>query len=341
MIRQGIRPHRIPGSRSSFGSSSLVRATLAALPAGLLAVAFAAPAVAQDANYILPPARIEARLRDGEMTIIDFRGSRMATDRTQRMTVQFPDSVVMVVKLAKAPYGGATFNNEPRYELAAYVVQTMFLDPADYCVPPTVVRSLPVSFLKPHDPNVSPTFDKTNSVVAVLQYWLLGVTPENFYDKNRAKQDTTYARYLGNFNVLTYLIRHSDSNQGNFLISQSPTMSRIFSVDNGVAFESQVSDRGFEWRNMRVDRIAAQTVDRLRAITPEMLQEKLGVLVQFGIRDGVLVAEPPGANMDDGRGVRHSDTTVQFGLTSREIKGVQDRLRHLLEDVDKGKLKVF
>jgi hypothetical protein len=338
MMRQGTHRDGASGRASSIHRGTPPGAVLAA---ALLVLAAVAPARAQDANYIRPIPEIESRLRDGEMSIIDFRGSRMQNDRTQRMTVQFPDSVVMVVQLAKAPYGGATFNNEPRYELAAYRIQELFLDPTDYVVPPTVVRSLPVDFLKPFDSNVSPTFDKTNSVVAVLQYWLLAVTPEKFYDKDRAKTDTTYARYLGNFNILTYLIRHSDSNQGNFLISQSPTKPRVFSVDNGVAFESQVSDRGFEWRNMRVDRIPAGTVERLRAITPEMLREKLGVLVQFANRNGQLIAEPPGANMDDGRGVRHSDTMVQFGLTSREIRGVEDRLRRLLEDVDKGKLKVF
>jgi len=338
MIEPGTQPFGTSGSRSSFRWRRPARAAFAAI---LLAAAAAAPVLAQDANYLLPVPDIEARLRDGGMAIIDWRGSRMPNDRTQRMTVQFPDSVVLVVKLAKAPYGGTTFNNEPRYELAAYEIQELFLDPTDYVVPPTVVRSLPIEFLKPYDTNVSPTFDKTNSVVAVLQYWLLAVTPENFYDRDRAKADTTYARYLGNFNILTYLIRHNDANQGNFLISQSPTMPRIFSVDNGVAFESQVSDRGYEWRNMRVDRLSAKTVERLRAITPERLRERLGVLVQFGIRDGLLVAEPAGANLDEGRGVRRSDTTVQFGLTSREIRGVEDRLRRLLEDVDKGKLKVF
>jgi hypothetical protein len=312
-----------------------------ALNSAVIAVVLAHAGVsAQDANYIRPVPEIENRLRDGALAIIDFRGSRAAGDRTQRITIQYPDSVVLVAKLAKAPLNGTTFNNEPRYELAAYELQKLFLDPADYTVPPTVVRSLPVDFLRTWDDAAAPTFSGTQSVVAVLQYWLLLVSPENVYDRDREKSDTAYARTLGNFNILTYLIRHNDSNQGNFLISLSGRP-RVFSVDNGVAFDSQVSDRGYAWRNIRVDRLPKAAVDRLRAITPEMLQAKLGVLVQFENRNGQLVAVPPTENIDKGRGVRHSDTVFQFGLADREIRGVESRLRSLLENVDKGKIGVF
>jgi hypothetical protein len=178
-------------------------------------------------------------------------------------------------------------------------------------------------------------------VVVVLQYWLAQVTPDDFYDRDRARRDSLYAYHLGIFNILTYLIRHNDENVGNFLVSQAETLPRVFSVDNGVAFESQVSDRGFAWRNIRVERLPRSTIERLRSVTPERLREALGVLVQFEVQNGMLVAMPPGPNLDEGRGVRRSGTTIQFGLTSREIRGVESRLRSLLEDVDKNKIRVF
>jgi hypothetical protein len=296
---------------------------------------------AQDANYLIPITDIETRLREGGLAFIDYRGSRAQGDRTQRVTIQFPDSVVLVAKLARAPKGGGVFNNEPRYELAAYEIQRLFLDPVDYAVPPTVVRALPLSYLRTHDPNVSSTFDGIESVVVVLQYWLAQVTPDDFYDRDRARRDSLYAYHLGIFNILTYLIRHNDENVGNFLVSQAETLPRVFSVDNGVAFESQVSDRGFAWRNIRVERLPRSTIERLRSVTPERLREALGVLVQFEVQNGMLVAMPPGPNLDEGRGVRRSGTTIQFGLTSREIRGVESRLRSLLEDVDKNKIRVF
>ncbi|HUF68973.1 MAG TPA: hypothetical protein VMM79_10060 [Longimicrobiales bacterium] len=298
-------------------------------------------AAAQDANYLLPIDTLEHRLKFGPLNVVDARGARAPGDRTQRIALSYEDGSTLVAQLAVAPRNGSTFNNEPRYELAAYEIQRLFLDPDDYVVPPTVVRAAPVEFVRQHDPRAVRTFDSAESTVIVLQYWLLQVTPDNFYDRDRARQDTLYARHLGNFNILTYLIRHNDSNVGNFLISEYAGKPRVFSVDNGVAFTSQVSDRGYEWRNMRVERLPRATVERLRAITPEQLRERLGVLVQFQATGGFLETVEPGANLNAGRGVRRADGIIQFGLTDREIRGIESRLRDLLEDIDKGDIEVF
>lgn len=312
-----------------------------ALRTMLLWLALPMAAAAQDANYILPIDSIENRLRNGPINVIDYRGARAPGDRTQRVALSYEGGTPMVVQMAQAPYNGAAFNNEPRYELAAFEIQRLFLDPLDYVVPPTIVRAVPLDWMKQHDDQARRTFDMAESVVIVLQYWLLQVTPEDFYDRDRAREDTMYARYLGNFNILTYLIRHNDSNEGNFLISTFAGKPRVFSVDNGLAFDSEVSDRGYEWRNMRVDRLPRATVERLRTITPEALRERLAVLVQFEVRGDQLVAVDPGENFDGRRGVRRRDGAVQFGLTDREIRGVESRLRDLLNDIDNGKIAVF
>lgn len=305
-----------------------------------LAVPFAA-VQAQDANYLLPVDTLEERLRSGPLDIIDIRGSRAEGDRTQRVTLRYPDGAVFVAKLAKAPTNGSAFNNEPRYELAAYELQKLFLSQDEYTVPPTVIRSVPLDWMRRYDQYAGRTFNGVESVVVVLQYWLLQVSPDDFYDRDRLEEDTVYARYFGNFNVFTYLIRHNDSNEGNFLISRSQAKPRVFSVDNGLAFNNEVSDRGYYWRTMRVDRLPHATVERLRAITPELLREKLSVLVQFENRGGTLVPVERGPNLDDRDGVRRSGDIVQLGLTEREINGIESRLRSLLEDIDKGDIEVF
>jgi hypothetical protein len=302
----------------------------------------AAAARAQDANYIMRVDTLEARLANAPLNIIDFRGSRAQGDRTQRIGLQFPDSVVMIAKLAKAPTNGSAFNNEPRYELAAYEFQKLFLEPDEYAVPPTVLRAEPLAWLRQWDRLAEATFgDAPRSIVFILQYWLLQVTPDKFHDRDREKNDTVYARYLGNFNILTYLIRHNDSNVGNFLISTSPDRPRVFSVDNGLAFESEISNRGYAWRNLNVKRLPHATVERLRAITPERLRETLGILAQFEIQSEQLARVEKGQNLDANRGVRRSGSIIQFGLTEREIRGVENRLRNLLRDVDNGKFPVF
>jgi hypothetical protein len=312
------------------------------VPFLLLLLTVASQAAAQDGNYLMRPDSLERRLRLAPLNLIDYRGSRAPGDRTQRITLMFADSSVAVAKLAKAPLGGSQFNNEPRYEQGAYELQKLFLDPDDYVVPPTVLRAEPLAWLRQYDQTAAATFEQApRSIVILLQYWLLQVSPDRFYDRDRARRDTVYARYLGNFNILTYLIRHNDANIGNFLISQNAEQPRVFSVDNGLAFESEPSNRGYEWRNLRVERLPRATVERLRAITPAQLQQALGVLAQFELQAGQLAGAEPGANLDPNRGVRRSDTMVQFGLTTREIRGVESRLKSLLENVDKGSIKVF
>jgi hypothetical protein len=285
--------------------------------------------------------RIEEYMRADGFQIIDWRGSRAPGDRTQQVTLQFPDSVLIKVKWANAPRGGGTFNNEPRYERAAFVLQQLFLGEDEYVVPPTILRVFPLEYVRAQVPGISPTFGTAASVVVALQYWVPLLTPENFWDRERAETDTVYARRIGNMNILTYLIRHADANIGNFLISKVPDDPRVYSVDNGVSFRSVPSNRGYEWRDLRVKRLPAATVERLRAVTRADLDAALGVVAEFEIRDGALVEVPPGENLNPGRGVRKSASRIQLGLTAPEIGDVENRLRNLLKNVDSGKIAVF
>jgi hypothetical protein len=302
-----------------------------------------APATAQQYYNILHPAdEIEQRLERRPFTVVDWRGSRAEGDRTQRVLVSFEDSVIMLVKWAIAPRNGEAFNNEPRYEAAAYEIQKLFLDEPEYVVPPTVLRALPIAFVHEQITSARPTFSEApGSVVVALQYWLMGVTPQNVWDARRANTDDLYARHIGNFNILTYLIRHSDSNIGNFLISDAENNPRVFSVDNGVSFRSQESNRGTTWRDLQVRRLPRHTVDRLRQITREELERTLAVLAEYEIHDGQLVAVERGPNPAPARGVRRSRERIQFGLTAREIREVESRLRHLVRQVDAGRIALF
>lgn len=268
--------------------------------------------------------------------------TRFEGDRTQQAMLDFPGVTPMLVKWARAPRGGGRFNNRPRYELAAYRLQTLFLEPEEYVVPPTAIRMVPLAWYRSEmDPRAPATFSDMDQVMVVLQYWLWGVTGEEVYDEERFERDAAYAHHLANMNVFCYLIRHNDANVGNFLRSESAESPRVFAVDNGVSFDSQESNRGHEWRRMRVDRIPRETVERLRQLTQEQLQRELGVLVQFERSGGQMAAVEPGPNLDPGDGIRQEDGVVQLGLTRGEIEDVWDRLQDLLEDVDSGDLGVF
>jgi hypothetical protein len=297
---------------------------------------------AQSVNFSLPIAEIEARLRTAEFSIIDWRGSRKPDDRTQRVVLQFEDSTLLVAKWASAPRGGGRFNNQPRYEAAAYEIQKLFLDENDYVVPPTIIRAFPLSFVTAQVPDQRPTFGQApGSAVTALQSWLRNVQATGFWQPQRVEMDTLYAMRIANFNILTYLIGHLDSNTGNFLISTDAADPHVFSVDNGVSFRSEPSNRGDDWREMRVDRLPLSTVQRLESLTLQDLERVLSVLVEFQIRDGELVEVEPGANLSRNSGVRTKDDRVQFGLTSREIRDVEQRLKQLVRDAKSRRYTLF
>ena len=298
--------------------------------------------VSQDANIGMPAARVEAYLRDSALKPVASQGSRFKGDRTEHVLLAFNDTTAIEVKWAIAPAGGEAFNNQPRYEAAAYELQKLFLGERDYVVPPTALRMVPQSvFAASAGLKGEPTFDDSPAVLVELQYWTMGVTADGVFDPKRANRDSVYARHLGDLNILTYLIRHRDANKGNMLLSADSANPRLFAVDNGVAFNSPPSNRGTDWERMRVERVSAPTVARLRSINEANLTTALGVVAQFERRGDDYVATAPGPNLDADKGIRRKGSTLQLGLTSYEIEGVRDRLKSLLKDIDRGKVKTF
>jgi hypothetical protein len=159
------------------------------------------------------------------------------------------------------------------------------------------------------------------------------------FDEERLARDAAYARRWANANQLTSLTRHSDSNQGNLLNSTETGDPRVYSVDNRVAFQSEASDRGTRWRDLQLDRLPATALTRLRSVTEDELDVKLGVLIQFEIRAGELVRTAPSANVDRDEGVRRRGDVIQLGLTRTEIEALGHRIEKLLEDVDRGRIQ--
>jgi hypothetical protein len=309
-----------------------------------LAFALSWPGFAQDRHVLLPAAEVERILRSEPLRIVSAQISRPKAegDITLKAEVAFGDRPPMRVKIRRAEPGADTFNNVPRYDLAAYELQKLLLEPSEYVVPPTALRMVPLGQLRVHAREARPTFRGADEVLCVLQYWLQDVTnPRDVLDPALLQSDAIYARHVGQLNVLTHLIRHGDSNVGNFLISAEPKGARVFAVDNGVAFAAEESDRGDLWRPMRVKRLPADLVERLRKLTESGLTSHLGVLGQWQLVDGHSVAVPVGANLAPGSGVRREGAILQMGLTRREIAGVWDRATRLLERIDQGEIVAF
>jgi hypothetical protein len=317
---------------------------MANLLVAALTLAASFPAPAQDRNVLFPVPELERMLQSDPLRIVSAQISRpkAAGDITLRAEVAFGDRQPLRVKLRRAEPGADTFNNVPRYDQAAYELQKLLLDPPDYVVPPTALRLVPLAQLKPYAPAASPTFSGSNEVLCVVQYWLQEViAPADVLDDSQLRSDAVYERHIGQLNVVTYLIRHGDSNAGNFLISKELAGARVFSVDNGVAFNSEESDRGELWRSMRVKRLPADVVERLRKLTEDDLKSRLGVVGQWRLSDGRFLAVAPGKNVASNSGVRRDGPTVQMGLTRREISGVWDRAKRLLKMIDDKEIVPF
>ena len=315
-------------------------------PVDILVLAFAVswPASAQDRHILLPVAELEHLLHSERLRLKSAQISRPKAegDITLKAEAAFGERPPMRIKIRRAEPGAETFNNVPRYDLAAYELQKLLLDPPEYVVPPTALRMVPLADLRPYAPAARPTFKGADEVLCVLQYWLQDVVAAaDVLDPALLRSDAVYARHVGQLNVLTYLIRHGDSNVGNFLISAQRHGERVFAVDNGVAFASEESDRGELWKSMRVKRLPADVVERLRKLTEADLTSHLGVMAQWQLTDGHYVAVPPAANLAPNSGVRREGATLQMGLTRREIADVWDRATRLLKMIDDREIVAF
>jgi cell division protein FtsL len=330
--------------RPIFLRSPLVVLVLAGL-VGTAGSAAGQTAAVEDTNILFPVDYIEARLLAPELEIRDVDRARpLEADRSRRVMLGGPDGEPTIPahwKPVMAP--GRGFNNEPRYELAAYRLQKMFLEEHDYVVPPTVLRALPIEEYRRIRSATGPTIPGTSAVLFLLSYWVqnLAVDTVDPFDQDLFDRDEVYARHFANANLLTHLIDHKDGNHGNVLVSMDHANRRVFAVDNDVAFRSETSELGDRWRRLHVDRLPAGSIERLRSITREQLDEELGVVAEFRIVDRHLERVEPGPNLRAGQGVRIREGRVQLGLTRAEIGDIERRITRLLRDVDRGRISTF
>jgi len=314
------------------------------LPLVLLALLAPRAVAAQDDNVRYSVEYLMQRLTVPELDIVDMAQARpmIRGDRSARVTLGGEgDEPLIAAHWKPVQPPGDGFNNEPRYEIAAYRFQQLFLDEPDYVVPPKVLRAVPFEEYEGVREERRPTIRGTNSFLFILSYWVEGVTNQAPWSQPRFQSDPEYARRWGNVNIFTHLIDHRDSNVGNLLISLDPSSPRVFSTDNDVAWRSQESDVGTEWRVLQVNRLPRAPVERLRALTRDDLVAALEVVAEFAIVDGRLEAVEPGPNLDRRRGLRVTRERVQYGLTEAEINDTWNRIRSLLQQVDRGRITLF
>ena len=295
-------------------------------------------------NWYAPPAEAVAMLAEAAPDVQEVERTAAGTSGAEEVELRLAGSE-MRIKTKQVPPDLDGINNAPRKELAAYAIQSLFLEPEDYLVPATTLRCIPVARRQNwHDGHVEPTLSGTGCVLLVLAMWLRDVTvPEVVFERERFLSEPSYAYYLANLNVFTYLIEHRDGRSGNFLVSKDDRR-QVFAIDNGVAFGQRWPNYNWfvpNWDVLRVPALRKDTIDRLRVLKREDLDFLLVVAQLEPDDQGVLKLVPPGPPIDEDEGASRRGSTVQFGLTEDEIDDVWERIEELIEDVDEGKLPVF
>jgi hypothetical protein len=305
-------------------------------------------------NWPAPPQELERRLASEPVELRAAKPIGAGVTGALKITLFFPlHGESIAFKWKPVPAGDADgWNNAPRKEVAAYLLQSWFLDPPDYVVPTTAVRCLPVEELKAHGVQEGPSLPGTSCVIGVLSVWLDDVeVPDSIYDPERFKSDAKYASSLGRFNLFTYLIQHEDGRPGNFLVSEEGDDDeeqeededpRVFAVDNGIAFNAPVKNVFVtNWNEIRIPALPHLEIERLRKIGRRQI-DQLGVVTEMRADEkGVLTVVTPGPNRNPKIGARHARGWLQLGLTRSELDDLEERLQDLLARVDRGELPLF
>jgi hypothetical protein len=298
-----------------------------------------------DRHWPVPPPILEELLREGSGRIVDREPIATGVTGVDRLTVDFPSLERAIrIKWKAAPPGDADgWNNAPRKELAAHEVQKWFLRPSTYVVPTTVARCVRLEDYRRLEPKAEPTLPGTHCVFGLQSLWLEDVeVPETLFDEERFAREPAYARHLANFNLFTYLVDDRDTRPSNVLTCKHPDNRRVFSVDNGISFDSLVYNvLESDWKDILVPALPRDSIERLRSVTRERV-EALGTVAQFRVdAEGMLRPERAEAPIDPARGTRFHDGMLQLGLTEGEIENVWKRLQSLLARVDASELALF
>ncbi len=304
-----------------------------------------------DEHLPLPTEELERRLVEDPFTVLEVEATPGGISGASKLRLLFDDCTALEVKWRAAPGSGGAYNNDPRKELAAYAIQKLFLDPADYVVPVTAGVCVPTDQLLRIGAAAEPQMDGAGCVFGTMAVWLSNVTePDDVLDAARFERSVVsgesenYATRFAHLNLLTYLIRHLDLRAGNVLVSDHPESRRLFAVDNGLAFSGIGNPNPWilNMTSLKVNRLPAPALSRLRALTGRDIQRALETIVQFRMSDDGrvdLVAPTPPLSREDG--VRTTPRTWQLGLTHGEIAAIEERIGKLLGRIDRRYIVPF
>ena len=275
--------------------------------------------------------------------------------RARVLTLRSGGDKPVVFRAKWRAHSTTTRRNSPRFELAAYAVQKLFLPPAEYVVPPTAAHCFPIEAYRAKvDRSARPTFPNSGCVYGVLSYWLEDVASiadaeragwfrgkhHHAFDPKLFARDRVYRDSIARMNLFTYVIGHRDSHARNFVIAENDAHA-VYSIDNSLSFTMKPNPRiqpRHDWSAIRVPALPREALDRLRAAYARL--PSLAAVAVLRRDKGTLVAAPVGSAAAT-TGVDWTGDQLIVGLTPPEIEDLRARVAALLARVDRGELPVI
>lgn len=214
---------------------------------------------------------------------------------------------------------GVDGNNSPRCEVAAYRLSRLLAGPTgEPLVPPVVVRALHRDV--PCDrscrgvpkligADLPATFPAINDhlVLGALTLWVEGArTPQRLHGElwspERFAANRQYRRSISDLFLFLYVIAHGDANYGPNFLLRSADLGRVYSIDNGRAFDGvpyYVGEGEPDWQPLAelspqkliAPRFAAATVAALAQLTVPRLQKELSLVAAVELGSGRAVRD--------------------------------------------------
>jgi hypothetical protein len=292
-----------------------------------------------------------------DLEIVAVRAASGGFQHAQVFTLRSLGPAPVVFRAKWRAHTTATARNSPRFELASYAVQKLFLEPREYVVPPTAPYCFPLGAYRARvDKNARETFPGSGCVYGVLSYWLEDVTAvydanvegwfhgryRHLFDPDLYQRDLAYHNSIARVNLLTYAIAHGDSHAKNFVIARSdtkPVVHTVYSIDNSKSF-TLARNPGIKpfhnWSVIHVPSLPRPAIDRLRDAD---LSSLATIAVLRSASDRLRATDPAGAKTVTG--IDWTGDRLVLGLTAAEIAGVRARIEALLRRVDRAELALY
>ncbi len=289
------------------------------------------------------PEEVGAWLRDPGLQILGSVDTAQGIQGAKVLTLSAPTAKGRVVFRAKwRAYATRSSVNDPRRELGAYAVQSLFLEPSEFVVPPTAGHCFELLHYRATvEANADVTMQGTRCVYGILSYWLEDAqsidaandngileSDDRAFDEHLFSASPSYRQSAANVNLLTYLIHHGDSHRRQFVLRGGARAPWLYIVDNSLSFGAYKNpDVEEDWSRILVPALSPASIERLSRAD----LDDLAVIEQYENAAGLLRVvrrAAPGAERD--AGLRWDHGQLQVGLTRSEIRGVAARRTALL-----------